>query len=366
MRLGKVDGENEKMIDLQNVYKDVRVLVTGHTGFKGSWLTEWLLAMGANVTGLALRPNTNPNLHTILQHSERIDSVICDIRRSEELSEAISHANPDIVFHLAAQPLVRRSYRDPLETWSTNVLGTANVLEGVHNFSQARACIIVTSDKCYKNRNQIQGYSEVDELGGDDPYSASKAATELVTESYRKSFFEEKNMFLATVRAGNVIGGGDWSEDRIVTDIIRAHNKGAPLILRCPNAVRPWQHVLEPLSGYLTLGARLLGRDGADYAEAWNFGPLESTHATVLDLANAAAKRLGTFPIEVGDMEFHEANLLKLDSSKAFTRLGWKPQWNFEETMDSVCSWYESFYLKSSNAAEVTRSQIAEFIALKA
>ncbi|MEA1938279.1 MAG: CDP-glucose 4,6-dehydratase, partial [Pseudomonadota bacterium] len=271
--------EGLDMTSLEGVYDKRRVLVTGHTGFKGSWLALWLARMGANVTGLSLPPETTPNHWDLLKPD--IADIRGDIRDSVAVANAVQTAGPEIVFHLAAQPLVRRSYRDPLETWATNVMGTANLLEACRKSDSVRAIVVITTDKCYENMEWIWGYRENDRLGGHDPYSASKAGVELVASSYRKSFFSGKNApLLATARAGNVVGGGDWSEDRLIPDLVRAIWSKTPLVIRSPYATRPWQHVLEPLSGYLMLGKKLLEGDRR-FADAWNFGPDDTGNQTV-------------------------------------------------------------------------------------
>ena len=299
-----------------DLYRGRRVLLTGHTGFKGSWLALWLDQLGANLAGVALPPNTLPNHWDLLGLG--VSDHRLDIRDAQTLSRAVGDFQPEIVFHLAAQPLVRRSYRDPAETWSTNVMGTVNLLEACRQTKSVRAIIVVTSDKCYENQEWEQGYRENDRLGGYDPYSASKAATELVAASYRKAFFHETNVpLLATARAGNVIGGGDWCEDRLVPDLVRAITNKTSLEIRSPDSTRPWQHVLESLSGYLVLGQKLL-EGHHKCADAWNFGPERDGNRTVADVLTRLSAHWPELAWHVtGQIQPHEAKLLCLDSSKA-------------------------------------------------
>jgi CDP-glucose 4,6-dehydratase len=340
-------------------YRNRRVLVTGHTGFKGSWLTLWLESLGAQVAGIALPPETQPSHWHLL--SLDVADHAQDIRDAVALKRLLRAIRPEIVFHLAAQPLVRRSYRDPLATWETNVMGTANLLDACRDVADLKAIVVVTSDKCYENREWLWGYRENDRLGGHDPYSASKAATELVAASYRKSFFlGAQGPLLATARAGNVVGGGDWSEDRLVPDLVRAIGAGESLEIRSPGATRPWQHVLESLSGYLLLGQRLLeGR--AEFAEAWNFGPDLQGNRTVSDVL---ARLQGHWPQvhwhATAAPQPHEANLLQLDSTKARQKLGWQPHWDLQQTLKMTAIWYRE-YLEAGRV--VSREQLAAFCA---
>jgi len=320
------------------VYRGRRVLVTGHTGFKGSWLTLWLKALGAEVTGLALDPDTAPAHWDLLGLD--IDDRRGDIGDAASVARLMQERAPEVVFHLAAQPLVRRSYRDPLLTWSTNVMGTANVLEACRHCPSVRAVVVVTTDKCYENREWEWGYRENDRLGGRDPYSASKAAVELVASSYRAAFFASAGPLVATARAGNVIGGGDWSEDRLVPDAVRALAAARVLEVRSPGATRPWQHVLEPLSGYLALAQRLLeGR--REFAEAWNFGPGAEGNLTVCELLTAFQAKWPALEwrATAGD-EPHEGRLLQLESTKAQRRLAWRPVWTIREAVAATAEWY--------------------------
>lgn len=326
-----------------DAYRDRRVLLTGHTGFKGSWLALWLHAMQAEVVGLALDPDTEPNHWDLLELD--IGDLRLDIRDSAAVSAAMARFDPEIVFHLAAQPLVPRSYREPLETWSTNVMGTAHVLDA------ARACsvdaiVIVTTDKVYEDSAPPDGYREGAPLGGHDPYSASKAACEIVTDSYRRSFFSAPDApLVASARAGNVIGGGDWSENRLIPDIIRAVSLGAPLEIRRPEATRPWQHVLECLSGYLMLGESLLRRE-ADRATAWNFGPDRADSRRVIEVLEGLQAIWPAFDWQVRPAEpaLHEAESLILDTSMARSELGWRPVWRLPDALDATAGWYRDYF----------------------
>lgn len=343
-------------------YHGRRVLLTGHTGFKGSWLALWLRELGAEVTGIALPPPTTPNHWTLLDLDVR--DVRLDIRDTESLRLAVAEARPDIVFHLAAQPLVRRSYRDPLGTWSTNVMGTANLLDACRHCDGVQAIVAVTTDKCYENREWPWGYREIDALGGHDPYSASKAGAELVAASYRQAYFQVPGTpLLATARAGNVIGGGDWSEDRLIPDLVRALGTGQSLEIRSPGATRPWQHVLESLSGYLALGQCLLaGRTEA--AEAWNFGPETEGNRSVAEV-------LGRLSAHWPQMRWHltatpqphEATLLYLDSAKARYGLGWRPVWSIDQALAATADWYRAWL---EEGRLLSREQLAAYVAAAA
>ena len=332
-------------------YAGRRVLVTGHTGFKGSWLALWLGRLGAKVSALALPPEGSPSHWELLKLG--IDARHVDIRDREPLAAAIARADPEIVFHLAAQSLVRRSYRAPVDTWATNVLGTANVLDACRELRSLQAVVVVTTDKCYENREWVWGYREIDPLGGHDPYSASKAGTELVVASFRRSFFHAPSSArVASARAGNVIGGGDWSEDRLIPDLARASAAGAPLEIRSPHATRPWQHVLECLSGYLMLGQRLVEGDRA-FADAWNFGPDREGNRTVEQVLAELGKGWPGMQWEhVAGEHPHEATLLQLDSSKARTRLGWRPVWSFDEGVAATAEWYRAWLERKEIASE--------------
>jgi CDP-glucose 4,6-dehydratase len=323
-------------------YAGRRVLVTGHTGFKGSWLTLWLRSMGATVKGIALLPEDRPSHWQ--QLGLRIQQDVIDIRSFHELRMSVQSFNPEIIFHLAAQALVRDSYQDPLATWTTNVLGTAHVLEACRGSAKLSAVVVVTTDKCYENNNWVWGYRETDALGGHDPYSASKASVELVVKSYRKSFYENEGVTLiATARAGNVIGGGDWSKDRLIPDLVRAIERNESLEIRSPKATRPWQHVLDCLSGYLVLGQHLLSGD-ADAADAWNFGPDPSSNQTVeevLELLRVYWPEARWNNTSGGNP--YEAALLFLDSSKATRRLRWRPVWDLQASVMLTARWYQNF-----------------------
>lgn len=325
-----------------NVYKNRKVLVTGHTGFKGSWLTLWLQMMGAEVIGISLPSDTSPNHCDLLKLD--IESYYIDIRDEDSIRQKIIEIQPEIVFHLAAQPLVRRSYRFPLKTWATNVMGTANILDACRELQDLKAIVVVTTDKCYNNKEWERGYREDDPLGGHDPYSASKGGSELVAASYRSSFFNTPSSpLLATARAGNVIGGGDWAEDRLIPDLIRSIDSGESLEIRSPNATRPWQHVLECLSGYLLLGQKLL-EENEYCADAWNFGPSKEGNRQVKQVLDAIKENLSDIKWNCGDTpQLHEAQLLHLDSSKAREKLLWRPVWTFEEGVAATAEWYQAW-----------------------
>jgi CDP-glucose 4,6-dehydratase len=340
-----------------------RVLVTGHTGFKGAWLAFWLSEMGAEVSGLALAPDTNPNLHDILALPERGRFVQADINDRAALCALVDAARPQVVFHLAAQALVRRSYATPVETFATNVVGTVALLDAIRRCPHTEAVVVVTSDKVYENMNWPWGYRESDSLGGHDPYSASKACTEIATSAMRRSFFGPAGHAarIATVRAGNVIGGGDWAEDRLVPDIVRGCLGADGMVrLRNPDAVRPWQHVLDPLHAYLMLAERLCG--GEDVSEAWNIGPEAGENRSVADVASAIVEALGRGRIEVTASVGapHEAHLLALDCAKARAELGWLPHIDFAAAVALTASWY-SAWAKGADMVSVTRKQIGEF-----
>jgi len=356
-RPGPVEGLG--MTGFGGIYRGRRVLVTGHTGFKGSWLTLWLKTLGAEVTGLALAPPSTPS-HWDLVDLDVEDRRV-DIRDVDAVEAVVGQRAPEIVFHLAAQPLVRRSYRDPLETWSTNVMGTANVLEACRRRGGVGAVVVVTTDKCYENREWEWGYRENDRLGGRDAYSASKAGAELVASSYRAAFFGGSGRpLVATARAGNVIGGGDWSEDRLVPDAVRAIAAGRPLEIRSPDARRPWQHVLEPLSGYLCLGERLLGGE-AGFADAWNFGPGAEGNRTVVEVLTALQASWPALDWRLtADRHPHEAGLLQLDSSRARHRLKWHPVWPFDEAVIATARWYAAH---AAGEPVPSRAQLEDYVA---
>ena len=339
-----------------------RVFLTGHTGFKGSWLSTWLQDAGTIVTGFSLLPNTQPNLFDSSNVSDQMESVIADIRNFGELSKAMKDSSPEIVIHMAAQPIVRESYDDPLATYSTNVLGTANLLQAVRQTPSIKAVINVTTDKCYENKERLAGYREDDEMGGHDPYSSSKGCSELVTASFRRSFFFHDNSAnIATARAGNVIGGGDWARDRLVPDVLRTLQTGGKIDLRNPDSTRPWQHVLEPLSGYLTLAEKLYEGDQS-YASAWNFGPEEEGVQPVRVIVEYLLEKLGDGATweHTNTEQPHEAKLLKLDISKAKKDLGWRPRWDLYRTLDAVVSWHQG-WLGKKNVKSLMLNQIIEF-----
>jgi CDP-glucose 4,6-dehydratase len=322
-----------------DVYRGRRVLVTGHTGFKGSWLCLWLHTLGARVEGLALDPSSEPSHWELLKLP--INDHRVDIRDEAAVRGVFAAVEPEVVFHLAAQPLVRRSYRDPVTTWATNVMGTVHVLEAVRHTPEVRGVVVVTTDKCYENREWPWAYRERDRLGGHDPYSASKASAEFVAASYRAALLQHPSApLLATARGGNVIGGGDWSEDRLIPDLVRAVSASEPLVIRSPGATRPWQHVLDCLSGYLLLGQRLL-TGNTDCADAWNFGPDADGIRTVEQVLLRLALSWPELRWQVtSSPQPHEANLLQLDSAKAMSHLGWRPVWNVDKAIEHTANWY--------------------------
>lgn len=339
------------MEHFNNVYKGKKVLVTGHTGFKGSWLSIWLNELGAKVIGYALSPlNSNDNF-VLTQLQSKIIDIRGDIRDKEQLQQVFETYKPDMVFHLAAQPIVRTSYNYPVETYEVNVMGTINVLECIRKCETAKTGIFITTDKCYENKEQCWGYKETDSLGGYDPYSSSKAAAEIAVSSWRQSFMNPRNYnkhgkAIATVRAGNVIGGGDWSKDRIIPDCIRAIESDIPICIRSPKAIRPWQHVLEPLSGYLKLGEKM-SMNPIEYNEPWNFGPNLESIVSVWDIASSIINAYGKgqlVDISISQNEqFHETNTLNLEISKAKFKLGWKPKLSVEEAICYTVEWYKKY-----------------------
>jgi CDP-glucose 4,6-dehydratase len=339
-----------------------RVFITGHTGFKGSWLSFWLQSLGAQVKGFSLQPPTSPSMFDELDIASGMESEIGDIRDPQTVAASIMEFDPEILIHMAAQPLVRQSYSQPVETYATNVMGTVNVLEAARQCVGLKAIINVTTDKCYENREWVWGYRENDPMGGHDPYSSSKGCAELVTSAYRDSFFcDDGGAVLASARAGNVIGGGDWSDDRLVPDILSAFAKAEPVIVRNPLATRPWQHVLEPLSGYLIL-AQNLYKDGASFAEGWNFGPRDEDVKPVNWILDEMARRWGDGASWELDTESQplEAQLLKLDISKASDRLNWYPRWTLHQALDSIIDWHQT-WLKKGDLREKTMEQISLF-----
>ncbi|WP_310451837.1 CDP-glucose 4,6-dehydratase [Sulfuritalea sp.] len=347
-------------------WRGKRVFLTGHTGFKGSWLSIWLQQLGADVTGYALNPPTNPSLFEVANVGEGMRSIIADIREAEALARAMREARPEIVIHMAAQPLVRYSYEAPVETYATNVMGTVHLLEAVRQTDTVRAVVIVTSDKCYENKEWPWGYRENEPMGGYDPYSNSKGCAELVTAAYRNSYFNpakhrEHGVAIGSGRAGNVIGGGDWAADRLIPDILRAIEAGRPVHIRSPHAIRPWQHVLEPLSGYLKLAEKLFS-DGPAYAEGWNFGPADEDAKPVQWIVERLTQSWGegaSWELDT-DPQPHEAHYLKLDCSKARAKLGWHPRWNLQTTLQSIIHWHKQV-LSGDNMQMASLRQIADY-----
>ena len=346
---GKVDS---------SFWKGKKVFLTGHTGFKGSWLSLWLQNMGAIIKGYSLNVNTNPALFLEANVAEEMDSEIGDIRNLEQLTKSMVSFSPDILIHMAAQPLVRLSYLEPVDTYTTNVIGTVNVLESARKCSNLKAIVSVTTDKCYENKEWEWGYRENEPMGGHDPYSSSKGCAELVTSAYRRSFFNsEETASLASARAGNVIGGGDWSEDRLIPDILRAFQKSESVLIRNPLSTRPWQHVLEPLSGYLVLAQELF-LNGDTFAEGWNFGPKDQDCRSVSWILDKMVKYWGNNASWSLDKKYnpHEAGFLKLDCSKASNRLKWNPKWNLQLTLKSIVDWHQLY----TNGGDIKKQCLKE------
>ncbi len=344
----------------QDFWQNKKVFITGHTGFKGSWLSLWLSSLGAKVTGYALAPVTKPALFELAKIRTLVDSKLGDICDYQTMCETMVKADPDIVIHMAAQALVRESYESPLATYQSNVIGTANVLESVRRCSKVKAVVVVTTDKCYENKEWYWGYRENEALGGYDPYSSSKACAEIVTAAYRQSFLKASGISVATVRAGNVIGGGDWAKDRLIPDCLRAIEQGETIIIRSPAAIRPWQHVLEPLHGYLMLAEKLY-KEGNDWAQSWNFGPNDHSVLSVGELVGKIATKLhGIYEIQQNDT-LHEAMYLKLDCSKAKMKLGWTPILSMEETLDYIADWFHT-YLKKEDMQQFSLQQIKKYM----
>lgn len=361
------------MID-KTFWSDKKVFITGHTGFKGAWLSLWLHALGAKVTGYALEPPTSPNLFQLARVDQFLHSMAGDVRSGDELGQAILDARPDIVFHMAAQPLVRYAYEQPSETFQTNVMGTVHLLEAVRTASEQgvpiRVVINVTTDKCYENREWVWGYREQDRLGGRDPYSSSKACAELVTACYRDAFFQPagngaKAVAVATVRAGNVIGGGDWARDRLLPDCIRSLLGGQPIKLRNPDAIRPWQHVLEPLSGYLLLAERMWEQP-ARFSQSYNFGPEEGEARSVAWIVRRLCEKWGEDAAVEREpqlqAQWHEARWLKLDCARAKAELDWRPAWTIEQTLDKIVEWTRG-YQAGEDVRKLCRRQIDQYMA---
>ena len=356
--IGKVDA---------SFWQGKRVFLTGHTGFKGGWLSVWLSSMGAKVTGYALAPNTNPSFFEVVGLASLLQqNHIADIRDLSALKSAMEQANPDVLIHMAAQPLVRYSYENPVETFATNVMGTVNVLESARAINSIKAIVIVTTDKCYENQEWVWGYRENETLGGADPYSSSKACAELVTNAYRQSFFSgngtTSSAAVASARAGNVIGGGDWSQDRLIPDALAAFEAGKPLVLRNPLATRPWQHVLEPLSGYLVL-AQALFKNGGNFTSAWNFGPDDEGNQTVEQVIDRLSSQWGNTVSWQQDpaAQPHEAHLLKLDCSKAHQQLRWVPRWKLVEATEKIVQWHKALQAGKDMKA-ITLEQIKQYL----
>ena len=344
-----------------SAFSGSEVLITGHTGFKGSWLSLWLQSMGVELYGFSLQTPTTPALFDEARVHKNMATTLGDVRNFNSVLAAIQICKPDIIFHMAAQPLVRYSYEAPLETFDTNIMGTVHVLEAARRVSSVRAIVNVTTDKCYENRELDWAYREDEAMGGYDPYSSSKACSELVTSAYRRSFFREKNIAIASARAGNVIGGGDWAADRLIPDILRAFEKSQPVIIRNPNSIRPWQHVLEPLSGYLVLAEKLY-LNGQTFAEGWNFGPYPDDARSVQWIVDQFVKTWGR---GVGwtmtdEHHPHEAGFLKLDISKAETRLKWSPKWDLKTAIDKIIDWHLQ-WLDGADVQSKCLEQIKEY-----
>ncbi len=350
------------MVELE-FWKDKKVLVTGHTGFKGSWLSQSLVSLGSEVTGVSLKPPTNPNLFSLLDLKDLRD-IRLDIRDRSKLAEVFNEVKPEVVFHLAAQPIVRYSYLNPVETYEVNFMGTLNVLEAIKQQEKIKAAVIVTTDKCYENIGKNEGYKESDPMGGYDPYSSSKGAAELLVSSYRNSFFSGDSLFanIATARAGNVIGGGDWAQDRLMPDIINFLLKNKDIVIRNPKHIRPWQHVLEPTFGYLKL-AKALFEKGEDFASGWNFGPDEEDAKSVEWISKTMIDKWGSsVKVKfVNEDNLHEANYLKLNCSKARENLKWYPKLNVSEALDYIVDWYKLFQLKK-DPRDIVFDQISDYI----
>jgi CDP-glucose 4,6-dehydratase len=339
-----------------------RVFLTGHTGFKGSWLSIWLSSLGAQVHGYALETPTSPALYTEARVMEQVEDEVGDVRNAEGLARSIADFRPEIILHMAAQPLVRASYQDPVTTYATNVMGTVHLLEAARKTPSVRALVVVTTDKCYENQEWEWGYRESEPMGGHDPYSNSKGCAELVTDAYRRSFFADTDTAVATARAGNVIGGGDWAEDRLIPDILKAFSEGRPAVVRNPHAIRPWQHVLEPLSGYLLL-AETLYKEGQSAAKAWNLGPHDDGARPVNWIAGCMSELWGegaSWELMEDSAQPHEATYLKLDISRARTYLHWSPTWTLEETLESIVKWQRA-WLDGANTRQLCLDEIAHF-----
>ena len=361
--MAKGSGTLESLEMNEKFWTGKRVFLTGHTGFKGSWLSLMLHNLGARVTGYSLAPSTKPSLFEVANVANCITSIVADICDLPTLQSAMRSAKPDIVIHMAAQPLVRKSYAEPVETYGTNVMGTVNVLEAVRHTSNVKAVLVVTTDKCYVNREWVWGYREDDALGGFDPYSSSKACSEIVSSAYRSSYFTDMKVRLATARAGNVIGGGDWSQDRLIPDLIRSFVNKEMAFIRNPNSVRPWQHVFEPLRGYIMLAKRLYLAENEEYSRAWNFGPTDNDCKSVSWIATKMSSMWGDSAdwTTGSSSKLHEATSLKLDISLATSELGWKPIFSLEQGLMHLVKWNKE-YLKYKNAQDISVSQVREYM----
>jgi len=349
-----------------NFWRDKKVLVTGHTGFKGSWLSLWLLKMESKVSGISLNSLSN-SLFEQLKIKKDINHILCDIRDKDSLKSNIEKIKPDIVFHLAAQPLVVDSYKDPIYTWETNVMGTLNVLDSITSLRNDCAGIFITTDKVYKNNEWLYGYRENDELGGHDPYSSSKAASEIAISSWRSSFLDINNTYkshlrVASARAGNVIGGGDWAENRIIPDVIRSLQNNQKIKIRNPMSTRPWQHVLEPISGYLLLAEKLEGNKDR-FSSAFNFGPFIESNRNVKELVEESIKFWpGEYIIDENLGDFHEAGILNLSIEKSINNLNWRPKWNFNKTVEMTMNWYKNVFFKNKSPLEISQENLEEYL----
>ena len=354
------------MSETYRFYKGKKVFVTGHTGFKGSWLSYWLLLMGAEVTGYSIGIPSNPSLFELLGIQKEMHHILGDVRDLSYLQSKIREEKPDICFHLAAQPLVRQSYEDPMETFTTNAFGTLNLLESIRLTECVKTVVMITSDKCYENKEWDRGYVESDCLGGYDPYSSSKACAEILIQAYRRSYFTKEGIGCASARAGNVIGGGDWSQDRLIVDCVRSLSSQQELIIRYPKATRPWQHVLEPLWGYLTLG-KLLDESPSQFNEAWNFGPYERQSVTVEEMVQEIIKHWGSgsYRIDAGQIP-HEAGKLQLDIQKSVSRLNWHPRWEAEKAIEETVNWYKTYYQNPArDVKDLCEKQIKNYLETK-
>jgi CDP-glucose 4,6-dehydratase len=358
-------GETESMDTVFNsVYKDKKVLVTGHTGFKGSWLTTWLIDLGAEIIGFSLEPPTHPNLFEVMGLGDKIVHVEGDVREKDYLLEIFNKYNPEFIFHMAAQPLVRFSYNEPKLTYETNIMGTVNVLEAVRLTKSIKVCAVITSDKCYENKEHDIGYRETDPMGGFDPYSSSKGCAELVVSAYLKSFFSsgDDHAIISSVRAGNVIGGGDWGEDRLIPDCIKALSQNQDILIRSPQAVRPWQFVLEPLSGYLWLGALMYSK-GKEFSGPWNFGSDDNMPLTVEEVVRKTIELWGEGNYKVQrDTRYHETKQLMLDITKAKFYLKWEPVYKIDKALEKTLDWYKKYYKGKNDIYSYTLHQIRNYV----